>query len=88
MVSAGRRAAAIEALQEHRWDVNAFLNWLNAFLFSKSACTGPNCVLDSVLCNSDKFPRLSASSLHVPLSSHKSHLVTVNYSIVVRLRGD
>lgn len=56
--------------------------------FSHSACTGPNCDFESVLCNSEKFPRLSASSVHVPSSSHKSHLVTVNYSIVVRLRGD
>lgn len=29
MVSAGRG----ETLQQHRWDVDAFLNWLNAFCF-------------------------------------------------------
>lgn len=55
MVSAGRG----ETLQQHRWDVDAFLNWLNAFCFFVFFCwarTGPNRVVDSVLCNSSKFP--------------------------------
>lgn len=81
-MSAGRGAAATEALQEHRWDLNAFLNQLNVFfffvcLFLARRALDQTVFFDSVFCNSNKFPRLSAFSSRVPSVSHKK---TFSYS--------
>lgn len=78
-VSAGHGGAQMGRQCNFKLAKRVSLVCLSFFVFFCLARTGPNRVVDSVLCNCSS-PRLSASPHVPPLpSSHKSHLVTVNY---------